>query len=57
MCRRFGKSPSEYLFNDLQCTHSKLAIDMTIYNVWSHWKVEETKKQQNKARLKHANAQ
>ena len=54
MCNKFGKSPCDYMWNDLECTHTQLAIDMTIFNIWSSWKREEQDKQERKLRLQNA---
>ena len=33
LCRDFGRSPSDYLFNDLQCAHTRLLIDMEVHQI------------------------
>ena len=33
MCYCYGKSPSEYLFPDVECPHFHLLVDLLIYNV------------------------
>lgn len=56
MCDKFGQSPCDYLFNGLDCAHTKLVVDMTIFNVWIECRHEEDKKRESKARLQHASS-
>lgn len=60
MCEKFGTKPHEYLFNDLiPCAHTRLAIDMTVYNVWSNWhdkqeqkRIKKMKEEANRAKMR-----
>ena len=57
MCDKYGQSPCDYLLNDLECSHTKLVIDLTVFNIWASWKAEEHKKIEAQARIaKNANA-
>jgi len=33
MCTCYGKSPSDYLFPDVECSHFRLFVDTLVYNV------------------------
>ena len=53
MCEKFGKSPTYYLFGDLiECIHFRLAIDMTVFNIWASWDAEIRRQQEKKANLR-----
>ena len=54
MCEKFSQKPSDYLFNDLECAHTSLAVDMTIFNVWGDWKIEEQEQREKHKRLHNA---
>ena len=54
MSKRYGKNPSYYLFNDLECKHTELAVDGTIFNIWANWRSEENRKEEAKARVNNA---
>ena len=54
MCEKYGQKPSSYLFNDLDCKHTELVVDMTVFNIWADWQAEENKAQERKARLQNA---
>ena len=54
MCEKFGMTPSDYLFNDLACAHTRLAVDLTVFNVWAEWQDEQLKAAERKARLRNA---
>ena len=51
MCDKYGQSPSDYLFNDLNCSHTRLVVDLTVFNIWADWKAEENKKVAAQARI------
>ena len=54
MCEKFGRSPSDYFFNGLECAHTRLVIDMTVYNVFSTWRSKIEKDVARKQRLNNA---
>ena len=56
MCEKFSKSPCSYLYNDPPAIHDQLAIDMTVFNVWSDYVEEERKKQERNRGLKNASS-
>lgn len=55
MCEKFGKSPcADYLFEGFDSAHFKLAVDMTVYNIWADWREQEDKKIARRQKLKNA---
>ena len=54
MSKRYSKNPSYYLFNDLECKHTELAVDGTIFNIWADWQSEENRKREAKERVNNA---
>ena len=51
MCEKFSQSPSDYLSNDPMDAHSRLAIDMTIFNVWAEYMEEDRKRRERQSKL------
>lgn len=54
MCSEIGMSPSFYLFNDLECAHTRQVVDLTIYQVFCDWRERERKRSERKASLGNA---
>ena len=51
MSEKFGKSPCDYLFNGLQCAHTQLAVDMTVFNIWAEYMEEDRKRRERQSKL------
>ena len=52
MCKSYAKTPCYYLFNGLKedCKHTRLRIDMAVYNQFSKAKEREYKKMMQKSK-------
>ena len=50
MCRDFGQSPSDYLFNDLTCAHTRLLIDLEVHQMLMEAEEELHEKAKAKAK-------
>ena len=48
MCEKYGKNPCYYLFNGKVCAHTRLVIDMTIFDVYALYCEKDRKKQESK---------
>ena len=53
LCKEYGKAPHEYLFNDLiDCAHFRLAIDMTVFEIYDKWETKRQKVNAKRAKLR-----
>ena len=48
LCSEVSMSPSDYLFNDLQCAHTRLVIDLTVFGVYAEWREQVRKHDERK---------
>lgn len=53
-CDKFSRSPAEYLFNDLECAHTKLVIDMVVYDIYATWREKIETQARKKQELRNA---
>ena len=49
MCEKYGKNPSYYLFNDLECKHTELRVDKTVFDIWARDYVEHQERERQKS--------
>ena len=56
-CDKFNKAPSDYLFNHLDCVHTKMVIDMTFFEIYAEWRDKLDKKAKKKQDLRNAHQQ
>lgn len=49
-------SPSDYLFNDLACAHTRLVVDLAVFNIWAEWQARENEMAEKKRKLQYASA-
>ena len=52
MCEKFSCKPSDYLFNDLICAHTRLVVDMTFFLMYDDYMEKEEKKRKRKASMR-----
>ena len=50
MSEKYGRSPSDYLFNDLRCAHARLCVDMVVFQTYSAWEQKEHEKRERRRR-------
>lgn len=53
LCNEYGKAPHEYLCNSLiDCAHTKLAIDMAVFEIYCVHEEKERKAKERRAKVR-----